>query len=204
MQAGGQTNTMYNIRHKDIYYDHNENLKRRKKIFCTILLAFFFLVFEYITIFNGTRFIPYSGLAMLAAWSIAIVITLMWIDHQKMVNATDYLSKLKHLLIGSFKLLLVITPIIYLTLESINYVQDYQLKKYGIIAKGEITNVTVNTNTNDPIYHADFTFLVKDQVKSGFSVINKNEYEISDSVIILYSSDDINLHRLKGKINLTK
>ena len=186
------------------YFKHKDedSIKKRKKVGWTILLLILFFVFEYICIFHGTRFRPYSVITMLGAWIIVVVLWGMWTNQEQLLNSTDFLTRGKYLLISSLKLLLAIVPVIYLTSESIDYVQEYQLKQYGILTKGEITNVTVNTDSNDTTYHADFTFLVKDQATYGFSVINKNEYEIGDSVFILYSSDDINLQRLNGKMNL--
>ena len=189
------------IGQKNEYYNHNDSLKRRKKIYWTVLLSILFIAFEYVSIFHGTRFRPYSVFAMFSSWIIVIVLFFLWVRLEKIINAPDFITKLKYLLIGSFKLILVLGPVIYLEFKGVFIVQDYQLEKHGVLTKGIITNVTKNTDSNNPTFYADFNFIADNVTKSGFSIIDENSYYTGDSIFVLYSSNDINLQRIKGKVN---
>jgi hypothetical protein len=137
---------------------------------------------------------------MLAAWAIAIVIPCIWINYEKQIESTG-ITRLKYLLINSGKLLLVIAPVVYLTSKGVDYSQEYELKKHGVLGRGVITNITIVENENDTTYHADFIFSALTKDYPGFEVIEKNEYETGDSVFVVYSSNDLDLTRLKGKMN---
>ncbi|MDF2451005.1 MAG: hypothetical protein K0S26_509 [Bacteroidota bacterium] len=124
----------------------------------------------------------------------------MWINYEKQIESTG-ITRLKYLLINSGKLSLVIVPVVYLTFKCVDYAQEYQLKKYGVLSKGIITNITIIENEKEATYHADFTFSTPTKDYTGFSVIDKNEYQTGDSVFVQYSNNDLDLTRLKGKIN---
>lgn len=194
------------VENKNEYYKHNEAIVRRRKLFWTIILSIVFILFEYLTIFHGTRIRPYSVFTMLGSWAIVIVLYFLWTNIDQLVYSSGKLQKLKYLLIGSFKLSLILVPIIYLTIKSVDYVQDYQLKKYGVLTKGLITNVItiINNESNEQTFHSEYIFLVGNKIEVGFSVINENTYQIGDSVLVLYSSQDENLQILSGKLKSNK
>lgn len=177
---------------------HKVQEQRRRNWLWTSLLFPVYIILTCLLTFYGHKMEVFQFVLFLLCLAVPMILSLLWVGmFTKTRNKQNEWVQL-------FKAMLLALPFGYFSLNAPLMYREYSMEKYGTYTTGVVTNTFIKYSGRR--HHkkslcAAVNFYCDGQVIHVEHGMQPGQYEIGDSVRIVYSSDEPEFYSLIGKKN---